>query len=108
MKIERNWSMYYWQVVFILKLISLCALTSFSMDPVESSGDRLAIASTMFLTAVAFQLFIATLLPKLSYLTFLDKYTLTTMLFISGVVLFCAYVAYLAKDTDEAGLEDLK
>ena len=85
LKVSRIWSPYAYQIFLIMGLICACSLTSFSMD-VGDSGDRLAQATTMFLTAMAFQFVISSMLPKLDYLTLADKYILTCNIFISAMV----------------------
>jgi len=64
-------------------LINIATLSSFACN-VEDTGDRLAISSTMFLAAVAYQVYVGSLLPKLSYMTFVDSYILGCNIFIAS------------------------
>lgn len=53
---------------------SLC-FTSYSV-PIPDLGDRASITLSLLLTAVAYKLVLADILPRVSYLTALDKYVL--------------------------------
>ena len=83
LKVERQWITYFWQVFFVMFLINIATLSSFACN-VEDTGDRLAISSTMFLAAVAYQVYVGSLLPKLSYMTFVDLYILGCNIFIAS------------------------
>jgi len=61
LKVSRIWLPYAYQIFLIMGLICACSLTSFSME-VGDSGDRLAQATTMFLTAMAFQFVVSSML----------------------------------------------
>lgn len=69
--------------LFIISAISLCSFGCGRAD----LGDRLSVSTTMMLTAVAYKLIINADLPKLSYLTFIDKVSFANFAFISLVVL---------------------
>ena len=84
LKVERQWITYFWQVFFVMFLINIATLSSFACN-VEDTGDRLAISSTMFLAAVAYQVYVGSLLPKLSYMTFVDLYILGCNILIASV-----------------------
>ena len=43
------------------------------MIDLDNIGDRLSVIMTLALTIVAFQLVVAEILPKVEYLTYLDK-----------------------------------
>jgi len=84
LKVERQWITYFWQVFFVMFLIMIANLSAFGCS-IGDTGDRLAISTTMFLAAVAYQVYVGTLLPKLSYMTFVDHYILGSNVFIAGV-----------------------
>ena len=79
---KRNASYYNWNVSSIMFLISSCVLTGWAIE-VHSTSDRLGVDFTLLLTAVAFKLVIASLLPPIDYLTILDKYVMLCLFFIS-------------------------
>ena len=66
--------------------MSTTSLFTFTLDK-DDAGDKLAYSSTIFLTKVAFQFALSTMLPSLSYLTILDKYILACMVFSFSVML---------------------
>ena len=80
LKGERLWISYFWQIFLLLFLMSAFALFAFTLD-INDSGNRLNFSMTVFLTKVAFQFSISSLLPKLSYLTLLDIYVIACMVF---------------------------
>eukprot|EP00795_Rhopilema_esculentum_P000798 gene798-10534_t len=67
-------------------LISLLSFTTFFIDP-DSTGDRLSVILTLLLTAVTFKFVVSQSLPPVSYLTVLDWYVLTSVIFIFAVAL---------------------
>jgi hypothetical protein len=79
---KRNASYYNWNVSSIMFLISSFALTGWAIE-VDSPSDRLGVDFTLLLTAVAFKLVIASMLPPVAYLTVLDKYVMLCLFFIS-------------------------
>jgi len=61
-------------VFLLLWLISSFSFSAFSLDPMEHHGDRIGIILTLLLTATAFKFVISDSLPKVTYMTVLDKY----------------------------------
>ena len=80
LKGERYWGPYFWQIFLMMTLMTASSLSVFTLA-VDDGGDRLAAITTIFLTKVSFLFAIRTLLPKISYLTILDKYILACMIF---------------------------
>jgi len=110
LKIQRIWYPYLFEVYLVMALISFCALFSFSFS-FEEAGDRVAQATTMLLTTVAFQYVINSMIPKLDYLTFLNKYIITCNIFIACILAQVGSVAWLRthahidfSDTDDRNL----
>ena len=99
LKVERIWISYIYQVFMVMSLICAATAGAFAL-PVEETGDRLAHVTTMFLTAVAFQFVVSTLLPKLNYLTVADKYILVCNFYITFVLLTVAGLAYAQSHHD--------
>ena len=64
---------------------SVISLGSFGLDVTEKKAERLTITVTMLLTIVAFKLQLASNVPKLQYLTLLDKLLLFSFFFIGAV-----------------------
>lgn len=61
-------------------LLSVLVFTSWAI-PAEELADRLSVTLTLVLTSVAFKYMVAQELPKISYLTLLDKYILMSFFF---------------------------
>ena len=71
-------------VVYVLLLMELATVTVMAEDDI---GTRSSVSLTLFLTAVAFQFATSGDLPKLPYLTYLDK-----LMAFMYLMLFAAYV----------------
>lgn len=93
---ERNPTSYLFQIGLIMSFIHVGSLTAFAFDIAEDSGDRIAQATTMYLTCIAFQFVVSTMLPKLPYLTILDKYMLATNFAVILVILQQGTLAWLS------------
>eukprot|EP01050_Picozoa_sp_SAG11_P007750 SAG11_NODE_656_length_7905_cov_4.191007_2_plen_223_part_00 len=89
LRVARYYSYYLFKVALPMSMIGLASCAAFTLG--DEHADQLAHLTTMFLTAVAFQLIVADSMPSLSYLTIIDKYILamyaalaTSMLGIAG------------------------
>lgn len=81
--VQRYYSVHMYRVVSVMALFSLASIAAFVADPDVNAVERLGLTFTLMLTATAYSLVIAAGLPKLGYLTFLDKYILATFAFIA-------------------------
>jgi hypothetical protein len=79
--IERRPSFFLYNVVLPLAIICGLVLTNFAL-PIEELGGRLQGVLTLLLTAIAFKFVVTSYIPKLPYLTLLDKYILCSYLLI--------------------------
>ena len=95
LKGKRFWMPYFYQIILMMVLMSSSSIFVFTLK-LEEDGDRLGAITTMFLTKVAFQFALSTLLPRLSYLTILDKYIFACMVFSFSIMLQVAIVSWLA------------
>merc|ERR1719396_334853 len=82
-KVARKSSYYLWNVGLIMLLICSFTLCAWALHPADI-GERLAVDFALLLTAVAFKLILATMLPPISYLTTLDIYIMSGFLFITA------------------------
>lgn len=80
--VHRNFMYYVWKVLAIVYLLIISSFVVFAMDPVDDFGERINICLTLFLAAVAFLYVVGESLPKVPYLTLLDKLMLIAFLFI--------------------------
>jgi len=74
------------------------AFSVYSLDHVFLA-DRLNTVLTMVLTAVAFKWVVTSMLPKVSYQTFLDRYVLWSF-FVLSLIALQINLAYIARDLD--------
>ncbi|MCB0686534.1 MAG: hypothetical protein KDC53_08415 [Saprospiraceae bacterium] len=73
-EIKRNSTYYIWKVLVPIGLIVLMSWGVFWIRP-EEIAAQLTVSVTAILTLVAFQFSVSQLVPPLSYMTTLDKYT---------------------------------
>ncbi|XP_041371118.1 uncharacterized protein LOC121384693 [Gigantopelta aegis] len=69
-----------WNIIGIVLMIMLLTFGTLAIDP--NIPDRMVITITLFLTLVAFKLVVKSNLPTISYLTYLDKYILASLVFL--------------------------
>jgi hypothetical protein len=101
LKVERKIGFYMSKVCSLLVLIEICACMVFVI-PAEDVADRLGFASTMLLTAVAFQFVVVEYLPALDYLTLLDYYFLYVNAHVgSTLIQTCAAFSYFTISDDD-------
>ena len=72
--IIRQFGFYAKKVYLIIMTITAMNWSVYFINPSDDVADRIAISSTLALTAVAFQFAVGDSLPKVPYLTRLDKY----------------------------------
>jgi hypothetical protein len=78
----------------ILFMTATLAFTSFLIG-IPDLADRGSVNMTLLLTVVAFKLLLSDNLPKVAYLTYLDKYVLTSFIFIFVIAIENALVAFM-------------
>ena len=78
---RRKYNYYLWNIAAMVNMISFLAFTSFAIER-NDTGKRLSVSLTLLLTVVAFKNFVSSILPKVSYLTLMDKYVLFNVAFI--------------------------
>ena len=69
---ERQPQYYLWNIVLVLFLITCMSAYTFSISPSDSAA-RLELNFTLVLTTVAFKYTVSSYLPKITYLTLMDK-----------------------------------
>lgn len=77
---------YVWQAFVPLFILFLIASTVFFL-PVEDLSDRIGVITTSLLTAVALSYTVRMDLPKISYLTTIDRLFVTTYVFLGAKIL---------------------
>ncbi|KAJ8307908.1 hypothetical protein KUTeg_014555, partial [Tegillarca granosa] len=76
----RKYGFFIWNIVVIMSIISSLSFATFSITPALPQ-NRLQLGFTLTLTGVTFRFVTNQSLPKISYLTRIDKYILFSMIF---------------------------
>lgn len=77
------------------------SLSACSLDAENEITDRLVVLITILLTIVSFHFIIATELPNVPYLTFIDKYILAAYLFLALNCIETAFGKYIGEENDK-------
>jgi hypothetical protein len=74
-------------------MLFICSLTfaTFSVD-LKMPQNRLQLSFILLLTTITFKFVVSQTLPRISYLTYLDKYILTSMGILCGVCVWHAVI----------------
>ncbi|XP_067667672.1 cys-loop ligand-gated ion channel-like [Haliotis asinina] len=94
-----------WNIMLVITMISSLSFAAFSVDR-ELPQRRIQLSLTLILTMVTFKFVASQSVPKLSYLTYLDRYILLSMSFLFLVCCWHAVVALYKSDDDTAGMMD--
>ena len=86
-KVSRLPGFFYWNALLPILLVSLASLAPFVVD-IKIPQSRLPATCTLMLTSVSIRWTVGRLLPTVSYLTSLDKYSLVSMLIITSELLY--------------------
>jgi len=86
-KVFRLPGFFYWNALLPILLVTLASLAPFVVD-IKIPQSRLPATCTLMLTSVSIRWTIGRLLPTVSYLTSLDKYSLVSMLIITTELLY--------------------
>ena len=83
---QRRAGYYVWKIIFPLVLIVFMSWTVFWIKP-ENAGAQIGLATSSMLTLIAYRFILGNLLPRVSYLTELDYFTLgaTILVFLALV-----------------------
>ena len=100
MKLERHADYYFWNIVFVMYLLVVTSFTTVFLDPLDFA-DRQGISFTIILAAVAYKYVVASLLPRISYLTLLDKYVVLAFLLLNLNITHNVLVYLLKSRVDE-------
>ncbi|MXN66402.1 hypothetical protein GR183_15920 [Stappia sp. GBMRC 2046] len=102
---KRNTSYYIWKVLFPLALIVIMSFLVFWINP-ERFGPQIGLSATSMLTLIAFQFALTTTLPKVGYLTLMDKLILgSTVLVFGSLIMATITAALVVKGQSEKALK---
>ena len=85
---------FYWNVLLPMILILLASLAPFVFD-YKLPQSRLPSTATMLLSAVSYKISVSKLLPTVSYLTSLDKYSIASIGIITVMLIYHAFIGGL-------------
>ena len=104
--IRRKYSFYLTNIVFMMFLIALLSFSSFFVNP-ANTGERLGVILTLLLTAVTFKFVVSQSLPPVSYLTMLDWYVLTSVVFIFLVAMENSLIAKIQTKENQVRADNI-
>ena len=97
--VERLSRYYLMNIIVVMLMLSTLSFVVFAL-PSTGLNDRISVHLTLLLTAVAFKLVIADLIPKVGYSTLLDKFVLGNMGFLFISTILCTIPALLGEEYD--------
>ncbi|XP_069101767.1 cys-loop ligand-gated ion channel-like isoform X2 [Argopecten irradians] len=101
----RQFMFFVWNIIIIMLIISLLSFATFAIDR-NLPQNRLQLAFTLTLTGVTFRFVANQSLPKIPYLTKLDKFILFSMIFNFLVSVWHATVSQIDDTTAADGRHD--
>ena len=96
--VRRKYGFYMYNIALLMCLITALTFATFSVEA-DAIGDRIQITLTLLLTSVAFKYYVQQFVPTVSYLTFLEKYILSCMIFQFGMAAVHNTTSGLIKST---------
>jgi len=99
-KAERYITYYIWQVILPLAVVVVMSWAAFWVGR-ENVGVRIGVATSSILTLIAHRFVLASLLPRLPYMTRLDYFTVGSTLLVFMALITVIFTSFLAgKDHD--------
>lgn len=95
-KVDRLFGFYFWKIILPLFLIVVMSWGVFWIDP-RRLESQVPLSATAVLTLVAFQFAISDLVPHVSYLTRMDKFTILCSILIFLALIVAVLTAYFTK-----------
>ena len=89
---------FFWNAVLPVFLITLASLTPFSLE-IDNTHSRLATTCTLIFTSVGTRFTIGRLLPTVSYLTELDKYSIESLFIITVELCYHAFMGAIINNS---------
>ena len=92
---HRRVGYYVWKVILPLSMIVVMSWSVFWMDP-NNLGPQTGIAATSMLTLIAFLFALGNILPRISYLTTMDRFVMGSSALVFAALLEAIGSGYLA------------
>eukprot|EP01083_Nonionella_stella_P193489 714584_1 len=100
-KCIRRWKAYFYNMMLPLALLSAMGLAAFAIEMDESPESRLGYVMGTVFAIVAYQFIVRSSLPKIPYLTVMDRYVLWNFVYSLFLVLQAAVVGTVFHDVDD-------
>ncbi len=94
--IKRRLGFYLWKIIIPLSLIVIMSWGVFWIDPSRLEA-QIGLSATTFLTLFAFQFAIAALLPRIAYLTRMDRFTMSCSILVFLALCEALATSYFVK-----------
>ena len=104
MNVMRQYKFYIYNLFLIISLITALTFASFAVEA-DAPGDRVQITLTLLLTSVAFKYYAQQFVPTVSYLTLIDKYILSCMIFQFCMALYSTISGFLSNSDMLSAIE---
>ncbi|KAL4216649.1 hypothetical protein ACF0H5_024372 [Mactra antiquata] len=91
-KVSRRSGYFSWNILSVVNLLSVFAFSTFAVKP-ELTPNRLQLSFILMLSAISLRFVANQSIPKVSYLTLLDKYLLTSLLFCAVITCWHAIIS---------------
>jgi len=103
--VVRRWEFFLWNNMLVMSLISALSFTTFAVD-VDLTQNRIQLSFILVLAGVTFKFAASQAVPKISYLTHLDRYVLASMIFLFCVCVWHSVVSTIDSEStqDDADL----
>jgi len=95
-EIHRRLGFYIWKVILPLSLIVIMSWGVFWIDP-QRLEAQIALSATAFLTIFAYQFAITTHLPRIAYLTRMDRFTMLCSLLVLAALIEAVTKSFYVK-----------
>ena len=95
-KVARRYTFYVWRVLLPMTLLVIASWTVFWFEPVNLQ-PQISTGLAILLSLVTFTYAIDFSLPKVAYLTFIDRYTLTSFAFVLLVIFTVSAIHLLVR-----------
>jgi len=97
-RVARKSNFFFWNAILIMICIVTLSFCGFALDPITELKFRIGGNLTLLLTAVAFKLSVNQHLPMIPYLTGLDIYLISSIMFLCLMTILFAFLSLI---TDE-------
>lgn len=95
----RLFTYYLWQIIFPLSVVIVMSWGAFWVNN-EQVGVRIGIATSSVLTLIAHRFVLASLLPKLPYMTRLDYFAVTSTFMVLLALILVVLTSWVVKEKD--------